>query len=402
MKRGMLRVSFCVMAAMAMIGFPNRVLAAEAVYEETAEQAADRIKQLEARLAALEENRWRDRIAIHGVLAGAYQYEDPSGPADAESVGRGAVAFEPEIAITLTEQDKVFFKFGFPAGNGLNGTTNLVVSPWAANLEGDVKNINGRDRDYLLTAWYKHTFALGEEHRLGLTGGIIDATDYLDQNAYANDEYTQFMNAALVNGPNGFAPSYDIGGAAEWERGALYANGVVMNVGENDAGYNYNFYGVEIGYRLTTGLGQGSCRIIYEGGDNAFLNPDGTTLEDRTIVFLSVDQQLGKIVGVWMRLGWGDDDAAVDATNLYSGGIDIGGGPWGRGDDNIGIGYAFFDGGNTGLQRVQVAEAYYRLAMNDWFALTADVQYQDNTYQYVEAGTDIDAWTWGMRAVVEF
>ena len=73
-----------------------------------------------------------------------------------------------------------------------------------------------------------------------------------------------------------------------------------------------------------------------------------------------------------------------------------------RGDDNIGIGYAFFDGGNTGLQRVQVAEAYYRLAMNDWFALTADVQYQDNTYQYVEAGTDIDAWTWGMRAVVEF
>ena len=113
---------------MAMIGFPNRILAAEAVYEETAEKAADRIKQLEARVATLEENRWRDRIAIHGVLAGAYQYEDPSGPADAESVGRGAVAFEPEIAITLTEQDEVFFKFGFPAGNGLNGPNGFAPS----------------------------------------------------------------------------------------------------------------------------------------------------------------------------------------------------------------------------------------------------------------------------------
>lgn len=59
------------------------------------------------------------------------------------------------------------------------------------------------------------------------------------------------------------------------------------------------------------------------------------------------------------------------------------------------------DGGNTGLKRVQVAEAYYRLALTAWLALTVDVQYQDNQYE-AEAGTDIDAWTWGLRAVVEF
>jgi len=401
MKRGMLRVSFCVMAAMAMIGFHNRVLAAEAVYEETAEQAANRIKELEDRVTALEENRWGDRIAIHGVLAGAYQYEDPSGPADAESVGRGAVAFEPEIAITLTEQDEVFFKFGFPAGNGLNGVTRMEITPWAANLEADVKNINGRDRDYLLTAWYKHTFELGADHLLGLTGGIIDATDYLDQNAYANDEYAQFMNAALVNGPNGFAPSYDIGGAVEWEMGSLYANGVVMNIGKNDAGFNVTFYGVEVGYQLKTGLGAGTYRVIYQGGQDAFPDPTDTTLEDRNIMFLSFDQQFGEHFGGWVRFGWGTDDAAVDATNLYSGGIDIGGDLWGRGEDNIGIGYAFADGGNTGLKSARVGELYYRLPINEWFALSADIQYQDNRYD-AGAGTDIDAWTWGLRAVVEF
>jgi hypothetical protein len=41
---------------------------------------------------------------------------------------------------------------------------------------------------------------------LRLTGGLIDATDAVDTNAYANNEYTQFMNQALVNGPSGFAP----------------------------------------------------------------------------------------------------------------------------------------------------------------------------------------------------
>jgi len=40
--------------------------------------------------------------------------------------------------------------------------------------------------------------------------------------------------------------------------------------------------------------------------------------------------------------------------------------------------------------------------MNDWLAMTGDVQYQDNEYEDVDADADIDAWTWGMRAVVAF
>jgi hypothetical protein len=109
-------------------------------------------------------------------------------------------------------------------------------------MKDDVKDINGRNRDYLLTVWYKHTFALRENNALGLTVGIIDATAYIDENAYANCEYTQFMNQALVNAPNGFAPSYDIGGAAEWEVGSWDVTALGMNVGENDDGNNYNFF----------------------------------------------------------------------------------------------------------------------------------------------------------------
>jgi len=357
---------------------------------------------LEERVTALEKDRLVEKIAIHGVLAGAYQRETANGPDDAGSFARGAVTLQPEISITLTEQDEIVFEFGFPAGDGLNNVSQMLIVPWAANLEGNVRNINGRDRDYLLTAWYKHTFVLSDEHIVGVTGGIIDATTFLDQNTYANDEFSQFLNPALVNGPNGFAPSFDLGGAITWGFGNLYLNAVVMNIGENESGVSYNFYGGEVGYTLETGLGEGNFRLAYEGGRKAFLDPTGTTLEDRNLVFLSCDQQFGENLGGWIRFGWGDDNSALDAADLYSGGIDIGGGLWGRGGDNIGLGAAFFHEGNTRIKSITVGELYYRFSMNEWLTLTVDLQYQDNRYENIEAGSDIDAWTYGLRAVAAF
>ena len=362
----------------------------------------DRVSALEKK--NLEKNRISDIIAIHGVLGATYQVEDANSAANPETLGRGRLAFEPEFIITPAERDEIFFKFGFPVANGLNGETNFIIPPWAANAEDDVKNINGRNRDYLLQAWYKHTFEITADNSLGITGGIIDATAYLDQNGYANDEYTQFMNPALVNGPNGFAPSFDLGGAVEWEVSNFYLNVVVMDIGQNEDGYNTTFYGGEFGYKVKFGFGEGTYRIIYEGADESFpsADPASTKLEDRNLAFLSIDQELGKNWGAWIRFGWGTNDALVSATNLYSGGIDIKGGMWGRGQDNIGIGYAYFDGGNDGTKSAAVGEAYYRWLMNDLFALTFDVQYQENKYETPADGTDVDGFTYGLRGVVEF
>jgi porin len=186
-----------------------------------------------------------DKFSIGGIIAGAYQHQwlddDKDGEAD-DNIGRGAVNFEPEFSFRPNDNNEFFAKFGFGAGNGLNGVTDFRLAPWAANLEDDYKDINGRNRDYLLTAWYKYMFNFGEDNALGLTGGIIDATDYIDENAYANDVFTQFMNEALVNGPKGFFPSFDIGGAVEWEVGNFDITAMGMNIGENDDGNNYHFY----------------------------------------------------------------------------------------------------------------------------------------------------------------
>jgi len=104
------------------------------------------------------------------------------------------------------------------------------------------------------------------------------------------------------------------------------------------------------------------------------------------------------VFGAFLRLGWQREDAAVDFKAVYSGGLDFKGAAWGREGDNIGIGYAYLDGGNLENARSEAIEAYYRLALNDYLALTADVQHLAD--DYVDAD-DVEGWVLGMRAVVE-
>ena len=209
-------------------------------------------------------------FAMGGVLAGIIQYQDISHAPGFESEGRGLLAFQPTLDYTPTKTDEIFAKFGFGAGNGLMdaGQSPFVLAPWGGDTQDAVKDINGRNRDYLLTVWYKHTFAFGDDNGLGLTGGIIDATDYLDVNAFANDEYNQFLNQTFVNGPNSFVPSYDIGGVFEWEMSGFSLIGAAMAVGSNGEegalDEPYNFYGIHFGYTLQSIWGRettGCCWI---------------------------------------------------------------------------------------------------------------------------------------------
>jgi porin len=345
------------------------------------------------------------KVVIEGVLSGVYQYEGVDGPPGVDDKGRGALSFQPGLGIALTEADELFFLLGFAAGNGLAGVTPFTLAPWAAGVEDDVKDINGRNRDYLLQAWYKHTFAFSEDHTLGLLGGIIDATDYLDDNAYANDEYTQFMNEALVNGPNAFLPSWDIGGAAEWDIGPFGVRGVYMNIGENDDGNNFNFYGVQFNYLLETPLGEGNYRVVLDTTSEAFLDPQGLSEETRQSLLFSFDQALGEIFGAWIRFGFQTDDALIDYERIYSGGIYISGNWWGREQDHIGIGYAHLDGAeqtDESLKSTNVAEAYMSFGLTDYLALTFDLQYMKDKYVDAASDNDVDGWIAGVRATCEF
>jgi len=358
-----------------------------------------------------------DKFSIGGVIAGIYQYqslndspfyaEDEEGKKITyDSEGRGLLAFQPEFSFRPTENDDLFAKFGFGAGNGLmeEGKSPFILAPWGGDTEDGVKNINGRNRDYLLTAWYKHTFKFSEDHTLGLTGGIIDSTDYIDDNTFANDEYTQFMNQALVNGPHCFVPSYDLGGAVEWDIAGFSVRGVAMAVGSNgeegEFEEPYNFFGLQFGYTVDFGMGEGNYRLLLDTTSDDFSNVAGTKKERLSALTLSFDQQFGEILGAWLRFGWSDDKAAIDYKDLYSGGLNISGNLWGREQDNIGVGYAHLRGGNLDISNIDVFEIYGRFALNDIFAITGDIQYMKDSYK--DGEDDPSAWIFGLRATAEF
>jgi hypothetical protein len=322
-----------------------------------------------------------EKLSIEGDLAAAYQYQSLSNAPGFENTGRGALVFQPVVRFQLTDNDEIKAKFGFGAGNALNdGTGPFVLAPWGADLEQDVKGINGRDRDYLLTAWYARSVGLGNFGNLIIKGGLIDATDYLDGNAYANDEFTQFMNEALINNPIGFLPSYDLGGVLQWDMGGLSAKAIVMDVGGDEDDPGHHFYGAELGYRLDLGMGAGSYRLAVTGTSKAFEGPAGQSDRSKTGILFSADQELGDTLGVWLRFGRQDNDALILHRNLYSAGLDIKGTLWNRGQDNIGVGFALLDGGNDELDKTQIAEIYYRWAFNEFAALSLHFQYQEDQY----------------------
>ena len=151
----------------------------------------------------------------------------------------------------------------------------------------------------------------------------IDPAVYVNENAYANDEFTQFMNEVFVNSRNAFLPAYDWGGVLVWKYRDWTFSGVGINVGENDDGNNYNFYAAEADYHIDTALGEGKDRIMISGTSKANLNPSGENREPRSELSLSFDQALGPVVGAFLRLGWQREDAAVDFKAVYSGGLNF-------------------------------------------------------------------------------
>jgi porin len=337
-----------------------------------------------------------DWLSIGGIVAAGGQCQLVSD--DAGDACRGAAPVQTEVSWRPTESDEVFVKLGLASGDGLNEVSPFALAPWAADLQNDLRDINGR-YDYLLNAWYARSFELPKGIGLRVTGGIIDSTEFLDDNAYSNDEYTQFMNEALVNGPQSFPPSYDVGGALELDIGSWSARGVVMSIGENDDGNSFTFWGTQLGYRAETPWGVGNYRVLVVGSSDDFPDPRGIREERRFAVGLSFDQQLGETFGAWLRLGWQDDSAVVTYDSICSGGINIRGAAWGRPNDEIGVGYGYLAGGNQDVSSTHVAEVYYRVAINEYFALSADVQYMRDDLRRADGPS---GFVLGLRGTFEF
>ncbi len=322
-----------------------------------------------------------EKLSIDGMLTGVFQYSDVD-IEGTDNSGRGTAILDLGVNFHPTNADEFQITLSFAAGNGLNKLNLFSIVPYADDLEDDLKDINGRNRDYLLEAWYKHTFTLSKGVSLGITGGIIDATAYIDDNKYANCECTQFMNEAFVNHNNVNLPSYDLGGVIELNISVFSIRALMMNTkfeaGENDF-KNYNYYALQLGYTLTSPLGEGNYRIYSFTTNDKFPCWDGKDVDSLKGFGISLDQELGTIIGLFARAGWQDDIAVIDHDDIYSAGVNINGKAWGRERDEIGLGYSYLKGACEGdIDNSNAFEAYAKFQISEFTDVTFDIQYIDD------------------------
>ena len=339
-----------------------------------------------------------ENLYLDGVVSGALQCQNLTAETQGTDTCKGAAPFQPTLTYLPGRHDILLIKLGFATGNGLNDVTPFNIPPWGADLRDNVRDINGSGRNHLLEAWYEHIFEFDKRNNLGLTLGIIDASQYLDQNAYANNEYTQFMNPALSNAPNALLPSYDPGAVVQWFVRNWSFTGAIMDVHQFNSDDTYTFYGIQAGYRLETELGAGNYRILING-DRNLVDLAGSGTQQNDIVLVSIDQQLGNDFGVFTRFGWRLEGETINYRAIYSGGVDIRGRRWSRVLDNIGIGLVYLDGGNTTIINTRIAEAYYRLVLHSNLAVTADIQYMRDEYFQT---TSTEGFIYSLRATLYF
>ncbi|SDB71187.1 carbohydrate porin [Belnapia rosea] len=202
--------------------------------------------------------------------------------------------------------------------------------------------------------------------RLTLTIGKFSVWDIFDDNLYAHDARTQFINWALV-GAGAFdfsadARGWTYGAALEWENGnwairagafqvARRVNGLFMDPGVTRAwqviGQVDRFY--EIGgragaVRLLYGASrtrQSNWGELFENGFDTFdKNPTGYRLKQ--MLALNMEQALTEDLGAFLRLSWNDGRTQnwmfTEMDRAVSAGLSLRGLRWGREADTVGLG----------------------------------------------------------------
>ncbi len=271
-----------------------------------------------------------------------------------------------------------------------------------------------------------HLAGIQDSSRLTLTVGKMSAKDIFDNNAYANDPRTQFLNWALMANEAWDYPAdslgYMTGMAAE-----LYVPPWVARYGlfqmpntSNGLGQDQHYWkawgmvwelehqhtinGHPGAVRLLAFLNQANMGSLEEAASNPARPADIVATRAYRVKYgfgLNVDQEIVKNVGVFSRVGWNDGQTEswvfADVDRTASLGVSIKGGFWERPSDTVGIAGVFngisrahqdfFAAGGTGILAgdgalsygwERIMEIYYDIQVWKTAHITLDYQYITN------------------------
>jgi high affinity Mn2+ porin len=264
-------------------------------------------------------------------------------------------------------------------GFGLSNTLGVAAFPngEAVRLGGDLPQI------YFARLFLRQTFALSEDtvtgdpedllhfnnpmprERVTLSAGKFSLFDFFDDNKYAHDPRTQFLNWAMVG-----ATAYDFaadsrgltnGIVAEYDNGTWGLRAGAFMVSAHPNGLDFdpepfrnNQFAFEIDRFFKFAERPGAVRLLYgfqrtasqpydtliaNGFANQDRNPAGSSSKHMLIV--NFEQEIAEDIGVFGRFSWNDGQSQSwmysEQDRAASLGMSIGGSRWGRAKDTVGL-----------------------------------------------------------------
>lgn len=391
---------------------------------------------------------YRHWISVHMQTTQVVQYK-PSFHASYSGPNSLRTVEETQTSITSTlfigahpwRGASAFFNPELAGGSGLTGALGV-----ASSTNGETFRVGNPQpqfynarlfirQDIAIGALHNREFVIPEPNELGgfrprdritITVGKICMADLFDDNAYAHDPRSQFLSWGLMdNGAwdyaanvRGYTPAFAIelfkgdnelryalallpkqanGATMDWDLGRSRAHMI-------EYARHYRWHGRKgtaraLAFHNTAPMGD--YRTSIAAATDSLPSIIATRQAGRTKwgIGISIDQELGKYLGAFLRAGWNDGKhetwAYTEIDEQVSAGLSFKGDLWRRANDNIGIACIvsglstahrdYLAAGGTGFMlgdgaleydTEKVAEFYYS------FALTNDIRLS-GTYQFV-------------------
>ncbi len=347
----------------------------------------------------LEIKKVEKEFEVHGALVGFYQ-GSTTAKIDGQDVnadngsGFGAAAdLQMTYRPTVSFFENSFFFVRVLPGTG-KGADQHVGAKLFANLNSiadysDALQTNFDNVFWLNEAYYVHTFADG---KLAVGFGKAEPFVVIDDNAFANNPYSQFVGKPFVNNPvlNSEDQTAPIVGAkfTPIESISIAALGVSSSYPNAPVSDQKSIYSriadqplvaVQLTYSPKFGELQGNYRVYYWNATYPHKNSGGATSPDGSGVGVSFDQMITETLGLFARVAYSDKHA-YDTDWFWSVGTNLKGLIPSRQNDELGIGIAELKGtvGPDNLGSEFHFETYYRIYLMKYFAVSPDIQYVAN------------------------
>ncbi len=389
----------------------STALAGEQEILKELESLKKRIAQLEKKLKEKSEKKSeiakeveviKEKISsfeFHGDAALYYQ------GTNVNETGAGYVA-DLEISFSPLENSEFYMRLHGGEGSGADKVFDKKEDALFANLNTLADDNPENEATFkLLEAYYTHQFLDG---KLTLSIGKTEPPVFIDDNEFANDEYSQFVGKPFVNNPIidsefQFAPLIGItfSPVSKFEIAAVVQSneqtGIHWNGSEwvnrekslYDDLFDKPFYAIQLKYFPELNGLPGNYRIYFwdDTADHIKIGePTGDPTKKPSTdkgwgVGFSFDQKITESIGIFGRLAFANNEV-YEVEQFYSFGMSLSGLFPSRPNDTLGFGIAVLIP-NDKLENDNVEchfEGYYKFKVSEKFAITPDFQYVVNPH----------------------